>query len=143
MTDDGLRRLIRLAEEGDRQATARLCSEAGLALQRGDKLHPWLQAYLAGALQRVPEAGLRRAFAPRGRQPPETTQARREMDDLALVYWVDRAIASGLATSRDGEPGPAFADCAAALHQSPATVRDRYYKVRDQIRSFRKNSKNP
>ena len=123
-------RLIEIAENGNRRATARLCSEAGKALQRGEPLHPWLQVWLAGALRRVATDGLKRAFAPRGRQPPEITAARRDMNDMALVYWVDRARAEGLATSRDGEPGPAFERVAAGTGKSAATLRDRYYKIR-------------
>lgn len=125
-----LLRLIEIAEQGGRRATARLCSEAGKALQRGEPLHPWLQVWLAGALQRVATDGLKRAFAPRSRQQPEITAARRDMNDMALVYWVERAIADGLATSRDGEPGPAFERVAAMTGKSPYTIKDRYKQIR-------------
>jgi hypothetical protein len=141
--DNELLHRIHLAEHGDDRATGQLCAEAGRALRCGTPLHPLLQAYIAGALQRVPEGGLLRAFAPLGRQPPEITSARRDMNDMALVYWVDRAIAAGKATSIDGDPGPAFADLASHMGKSPATVRDRYYQVRDKIRGFCKTCENP
>jgi hypothetical protein len=51
---------------------------------------------------------------------------------MALIEAVEMARAKGLATSELGDPGPAFEEAAKELGKSPATVRDRYYKLKKQ-----------
>lgn len=139
---DSLAELIAQAEAGDKEATRELCGMAAHCLQTGVPMHPFLQGYIAGALARFGRGGtFNSAFAPMGRQPPEVTQARRTIGDMSLVYWVDRAIADGLSTSKDGDPGPAFERVAQSFGLAPSTVRDRYYAKR-QITESCENCEN-
>ncbi len=98
---------------------------------------PQLLSWLAGGLVRRAQGGTWiRAFAPKGRQDPETTLARKEMQDASIVHWVDRAIdIDKLATSKDGEPGPAFDAVAKSIGITPGAVRDRYYRAKKRKRT--------
>ncbi|QVL46746.1 MAG: hypothetical protein KFB96_13325 [Thiocapsa sp.] len=109
--DTALDELIEQAQKGDQAATGELCRIASRALYAGGpvEMNPVLRRYLAASLSRVKDAGLARAFAPLGPQPAYIRKARKEMNDLSLVIWVDRIRSTmGLVTFKDGTPGPVF-----------------------------------
>jgi hypothetical protein len=126
--------LISRAMAGDKPAQRMACAMAGEYMQVGKPLPVSLSGYIAGSLWRFgnEDCSLNLAFAPLGRVPKEITQARKRASDSSLVYWVDHAIASGLTTSQDGEPGPAFEQVAESFGLSPSTIRDRYYHAKQK-----------
>lgn len=50
---------------------------------------------------------------------------------VALCDAVEKARARGFATSKDGDPGPAFEEVSRAFNLVPSTIRDKYYKNKE------------
>ncbi|WP_200245993.1 hypothetical protein [Lamprobacter modestohalophilus] len=126
--------MIDAALTGDKSAQRRAAQMAGDLMRANRAMPPALHSYIAGSLFRFgyEQCTYGQAFGPLGRMPPDITADRKKANDASLMYWVDRAIEEGLATSRNGEPGPAFEKVAEYFDISPSTARDRYYKAKKE-----------
>ena len=134
LTAENLDSLIQDAKAGNERATRILAGIAQGALHGCWPMPKEVGGYLAGVLCRVRDGvPLKLAFSPLGRVPPEITRERRKFGDMALVLAVDKGLKRGLKTSKDGDPGPVFERVARSFGLSPSSVRDRYYKCRDQV----------
>ncbi len=129
--------MVSAAQQGDEAAARTLARMASETLYQGGEMHPSLVTWLAGALARYGrgEANLNHSFAPMKRPPKGIPKARRSFNEMAISYWVDRAIEQGLSTGSDtGEPGPAFEYVAEAVGLAASTVRDIYYRYQSKGR---------
>jgi len=135
LSPDDLADLVGRAEHGDDDAIRQACRIAAKALKAHKHPDPFIARYISGSLSRIADGSpLKASFSPAGRVAPKVIMERRELNDLAVLHWVDYAIERlGMATSNDGDPGPAFERVADQWGLSPFTVRNRYYSAKRRI----------
>lgn len=134
LTESDLMDCVRRAKSGDKNAIRTLADIAQRAIYEGRQMPTVLQFYLAGVLFRIADGtAFNYAFSPLGRVPPEITAKRREAEERSITQAVDSARDLGMVTSVDGEIGPAFVQAGEVLGIPPATVKRRYYEVRQKV----------